>query len=170
MFLGISLVPVLTGTLCMYTSFLARFCLAPVNVFVNFVALHKEYGLPHQRNPSSAWYSCKTPPPHHQRQFTGYSILPWYTGRMPSFGKSFDLLSVIFGLLRKAHFPPGSDSRCNPVKKFTRSDFSRTESGYSVLLRWSKTIQMEQHYTCFFNKKNFHKKMSYKNQKNLRKC
>ena len=53
-------------------------------------------------------------------------------------------LVSFFGLFRKAHLLPESESSFNPKKMFTRSDFTLSNDCIYISVRWSKTIQMGQ--------------------------
>ena len=137
------------------------FLAAPVSVclYINFVALlHKEHGLP---NPLvNNWliscvirgicWVCVTPvkPPFPITKDVTKDIMLviWSClNHLNSWGASF--WAIVFGLFCKAHLLHVSGPRFDPAQQFTRSDhdmFSNTEYGYSVLVRWSKTIRLGQ--------------------------
>ena len=53
-------------------------------------------------------------------------------------------LTSFFGLFRKSHLLPCSGPKFCSKKQFTRRDFVPTAHGFSVHVRWSKTIQLGQ--------------------------
>ena len=153
--LGIALVPASTSALCMYAALLARFLLPQsVCLYVNFVGLiYKGHGLPNPLVSNSLISSIisgihrvydtpvKTRPLITMEILLGIRFhLNLLNSRHALFWAIF--LVSFFGLFRKAHLLPVSDSRFNPAQQFTRSDFSITEYRYSVLERWRKTTQL----------------------------
>ena len=155
--LGIPVAPTNITTLCLYAAYLARFLLPQsVCLYLNFVSLiHKEMGYP---NPLSDNWVLTTVlrgmkrtlgvPPKPRLPIT-ITLLLGIRSRLNlncSKHASFWAICLVafFGLFRKAHLLPESESGFNAKKMFTRSDFLFTESCVYITVRWSKTIQMGQ--------------------------
>lgn len=141
----------------MYAAYLARFLL-PQSVcqYINFVGLlHREMGY---ANPlkdnwilSSVLKGIRRTfgvPPTPRLPLTP-DILIRIRSRLNlnfSMHASFWAICLVafFGLFRKSHLLPESGPKFSPARQFTRSDFCYSESGFTVTVRWSKTIQFGQ--------------------------
>ena len=155
--LHLPLVPATSKALCMYAAFLARFLLPQsVYLYVHFVGLlHKEQGLP---NPlADNWLITSVlkgirrvygVPPRPRLPMTTDILLKIRSRLNLSCSKQASFWAVclvsFFGLFRKSHLLPVLSPQFNAAQQFTRADFTSTPYGYSVLVRWSKTIQMGQ--------------------------
>lgn len=150
-------VPAHTPMLCLYAAYLARF-LVPQSVclYLNFVGvIHKEFGFP---NPLSDNWILSTvlrgikrtlgAPPKPRLPIT-VSLLLGIRSRLnlnSSKHASFWAICLVafFGLFRKAHLLPSSESTFSPKHMFIRSDFNFYQSSLYINVRWSKTIQLGQ--------------------------
>ena len=155
----LNLPPVPAGTthLCMYAAYLARFLLPQsVCVYLNYVGLlHKQLGFPNPLHDNWAVSAVVKGirrvfgVPYKPRLPMTTSILAKIYSRLNlslSRHASFWAICLVsfFGLFRKQHLLPESQSQFDPTKQFTRADIRRTTYGYLLKVRWSKTIQLGQ--------------------------
>ena len=163
--LNIAVVPASTSSLCLYAAYLARFLL-PQSVcpYINFVGLlHKELGYPNPLSDnwvvSSVLRGIKRTlgvPPKPRLPVT-VSLLVGIRSRLNlncSKHASFWAICLVafFGLFRKAHLLPESESGFNPKKMFTRSDFSALPTVFTSLLggvRLSRWDSVQSLFLCW---------------------
>ena len=149
--------PASTAFLCLYAAYLARFLLPQsVCLYLNFVGLfHRELSL---ANPLSDNWTLSTvlkgikrtlgTPPKPKLPIT-INLLLRIRSRLNLNGSkhaSFWAICLVafFGLFRKAHLLPDSETSFNPARMFTRADISLVDSCLYITVRWSKTIQLGQ--------------------------
>jgi len=155
--MGYNPVPLHPQHLLQYTAFLAR-SLKPSSIrcYLNIIGLlHKEFGLPNPLQQNWQLSSLLTgikrtlgSPPRQTLPITIDLLQKLYTllNLNSSMDASFWAICLVafFGMFRKSHLLPSSETSFDPTKQLTKADFAFTQWGMLITIRWSKTIQFRE--------------------------